>query len=84
METQTETNTKGEMAIMGKEGDTKIIWDQNNNDEVENAKATFDRLKGKGYLAFKVIGKEGDRGEQMQDFDPKAERIIFAPQLRGG
>jgi hypothetical protein len=84
METQTETNTKGEMAIMGKEGDTKIIWDQNNNDEVENAKATFDRLKGKGYLAFKVVGKEGDKGEQMKDFDPKAERIIFAPQLRGG
>lgn len=84
MENQTETNTKGEMAIMGKEGDTKIIWDQNNNDEVENAKATFDRLRGKGYLAFKVVGKEGDKGEQMNDFDPKVERIIFAPQLRGG
>jgi hypothetical protein len=84
METQTETNTKGEMAVMGKEGDTKIIWDQNNNDEVENAKATFDRLKGKGYLAFKVIGKEGDKGEQMNDFDPKVERIIFAPRLQGG
>lgn len=71
------------IAIMGSAGDTKTVWDKNNDDEVENARATFDRLKGKGYAAFKVQ-KDGSPGEQMHSFDPDAERMIMIPQMQGG
>jgi hypothetical protein len=64
-------------------GDTKLIWDKSNADEVENAKRTFDDLKKKGFAAFKVVG-EGAKGEQLFSFDSNAERIIMVPQMRGG
>lgn len=76
--------TDGEIATMGVEGDVKTIWDRNNADEVANAKQTFDNLRKKGYLAFRVTGKDGEKGEQMTEFDPTAERMIMVPQMRGG
>lgn len=73
-----------EIVIMDKSGDTKIIWDSDKPEEVENAKETFKRFKDKKYLAFKVVGEKGTKGEQLRDFNPGAERIIFAPALVGG
>lgn len=73
-----------ELAKMGKEGDTKSIWDMNNPDEVKNAERTFKDLTDKGYKAFKVTGKNGERGEEMKKFDPSVERMIMVPQLQGG
>lgn len=72
------------MGIMGAEGDLKKIWDRNNQDEVDDAKASFNRLtKEKRYLAFRV-NKDGEKGEQMREFDPHAERMILTPPLQGG
>jgi len=73
----------GEMAILDRTGDTKIIWDSANEDEVEEAKRTFKNLKDKGYAAYSV-NKKGDKGEVMKKFDAEAERIIMAPPLQGG
>lgn len=73
-----------EIATMDGTGDTKRIWDKNNPDEVEDARASFDRLRAKGYLAFHVTGKDGERGEQMTKFDPNAERMILVPAFKGG
>lgn len=64
-------------------GDTKLIWSSDNSHEVENARATFDRLKKNGFAAF-AVKKNGDKGEQIFAFDPEAEKIIMTPQLRGG
>jgi len=75
--------TRGEMAILDETGDTKLIWDSDNDDEVKNAKRTFDDLKKKGYAAFKV-DKKGEKGSIMEEFDADAEKIIMAPQMRGG
>lgn len=72
-----------EMAIMDHTGDTKLIWDSDNSDEVENAKRTFKDLKKKGYACFSV-NKKGDKGEVINEFDPLAERLIMAPPLAGG
>jgi hypothetical protein len=72
------------MAITDESGDTKIMWSKDNEDEVENARRTFNDMKKKGYTAFRVEGKKGDTGEQMRDFDPAAERIIFIKQQAGG
>lgn len=64
-------------------GDTSLIWDANNEDEVSAVKATFDKLKKKGYLAFSVRAK-GEKGQQIDGFDPKAGKIIMAPPMAGG
>jgi len=74
----------GAMAVMGKEGDTKYIWDRTKPDEVEVAKTTFNTfVKTKKYLAFKVTG-DGGKGEQVKEFDPAEERYIFVPPMVGG
>lgn len=74
----------GEMSRLDRKGDTKIIWDAKNRDEVKAAKGTFDDLTKKGFLAYKVTDNKGRRGEQIREFDPKAERIILAPAMVGG
>lgn len=75
---------KHALAIIDETGDTKVIWDPNNEDEVDAAKAQFKALKKKGYLAYAVKGKDGAKGEQIHEFDPEAGRIILAPALQGG
>ncbi len=72
-----------ELIALDETGDTKLIWDEDATDEVEAAKATFDRLRKKGYVAYSV-NKKGDKGEVLTEFDPTAEKIILAPQLKGG
>jgi hypothetical protein len=73
-----------EIAVMGKEGDVKTIWNPKNADEVENARKTFNDMKKKGYLAFKVA-KDGEKGEQMTEFDPDAAKmILMVPAFQGG
>lgn len=73
----------GTMSVMGKEGDTKIIWSKGNTAEVDNAKHTFTTLRGKGFSAFGVK-KDGDRGDMITEFDENLEKIIFVPPMRGG
>lgn len=73
----------GAMHIQDKTGDTKLVWDYKNDDEVANAKRTFDDLKAKGFLAYSV-GKDGEPGEVLHSFDPKAEKIIMSPPMAGG
>ena len=65
-------------------GDQQVGWDTNSPDEIEQAQATFDSLKAKGYMAYRVT-KEGTKtGTQVTKFDPKLERIIMVPALQGG
>lgn len=75
---------QSEIAIMGRDGDTKLIWDRRNPDEVDNARRTFTDLRAKGYLAFSVKGEQGEKGSQLATFDPEAERMIMVPPMRGG
>jgi hypothetical protein len=81
--TDTDLSKFGELAVMDHTGDTKIIWSRDNQDEIDNARRTFADLRGKGYAAFKV-DKKGDKAEQVHEFDPKVERLIFVPALVGG
>ncbi len=76
--------TDGEIAVMGKEGDVKTIWDRSKPDEVAHARATFDTMRKKGYLAFRCSNKDGDKGEQMREFDPDAQMMIMVPPMQGG
>lgn len=73
----------GELRILGREGDTKVIWDPSNDDEVEAAEEQFDSLLDKGFLAFSVK-KNGEKGKQIRDFDPEAGKVILIPPVVGG
>ncbi len=72
-----------EMAIIGTEGDVKQMWDSENPEEVAVAKAAFDKLTKKGYKAFSVK-KDGEKGKQIDEFDPDAEKIVMTPAMKGG
>jgi hypothetical protein len=72
------------ISVMGEPGDTKHIWDKRKDDEVEAARSLFKSLTKKGYRAFRVTGKDGEKGEQMNEFDADAERMILVPQMAGG
>ncbi len=73
----------GELAQMNKTGDSKTIWDPDNEDEVEAAQNTFDDLIDKGYKAFHV-GMSGKKKGKMDKFDPEAGKVIMVPQVVGG
>jgi hypothetical protein len=68
---------------MGREGDLKVVWDKANEAEVGSARSTFDELRAKGHLAYKVK-RDGGKGEMIRTFDPDAEKIILAPPMAGG
>ena len=74
----------GTMSVLTGAGDTKLMWDSENRDEVQAARDHFDDLLKKRYLAFKAEGREGTRGEQIRKFDPDLERIIMVPPSVGG
>ena len=75
----------GVLAVLGTNGDTKYLWDKSKPVEVEAARTLFDKLvKKERYLAFRAIGKDGDKGDQVREFNPEDERLIFVPPMVGG
>jgi hypothetical protein len=82
-------NSKGgmkmsELRIMDeKAGDLKVIWDKDNQEEVDAAEAQFDALVKKHYIAY-TVNKDGKAGKKITKFDPDAEKIILAPMVQGG
>jgi hypothetical protein len=77
------TTSDHTLHVLDQTGDTRTIWNTENQAEVDAAKETFKRLKKKGYLAY-TVDESGERGEVITEFDPEAGRIIMAPQLVGG
>jgi hypothetical protein len=75
--------SEGILAVLDKSGDTEVRWNRNREAEVEAARTTFDSLRAKGYMAYRMTAS-GSRGEVIREFDPTAERIILAPQMVGG
>ena len=85
------TKTQGIMAVMISydnpnypAGDYKVIWDRTKPDEVAAARKQFGAWRDAGYMAYSVSGKNAERGMVLSEFDADAEKIIFAPALRGG
>lgn len=74
---------RGEMCVLDSTGDTKIMWDPDNSDEVETARDTFKKLRKKGYIAY-TVDKKGEQGEVVTEFDPSETKLILTPPVRGG
>lgn len=74
-------------------GHVKISWNPDNPDEVKNARDHFEKLKKSAHIFFKVDpeggkGKkvkefDGQLGELVCEFDPKAD-VVAAPLMGGG
>lgn len=73
----------GLLSIADPTGDTRLMWDPRNKDEVSAAKAAFDKAKEKGMLAY-LVGDDGEAGEVIHSFPKKAGKIIMTRQLVGG
>ena len=67
------------LQVLDHTGDTRTTWNPENQAEIDAAKATFNKLvKEKKYLAYKVTD-DGNKGEQIREFDPTAGKIILSP-----
>lgn len=75
--------TARELAIMDTSGDTKYIWDVDNETEVELAREMFNKFKAKNYIAYSVQDN-GERNEIIRDFNPQLGKIIMVPPVVGG
>ncbi len=74
-----------EMSVIDMSGDTKVRWDPSKPQEVDAARATYDRLRGSGYQAHFLGGKRGNKtGERMTTFDPTAEGLVMVPAMVAG
>jgi hypothetical protein len=71
------------LIVLDETGDSRVQWDRNNPEQVAAARARFDELKAKRYLAYKVDAS-GNQGEVINKFDPSAERIILHTPMIGG
>lgn len=76
----------GELAMMGIGGDDKLTWNPANDIETSNAKKKFYEMIGrKGVKAYKTLDVAGQKkGEEIFEFDPYLERILFVGQMVGG
>lgn len=67
------------------DGDVEVSWAPGNDDEIGAARETFDRLRRRGYLAYKTSGSGSRKSrDQIREFDPAAGRIVMVPPLAGG
>lgn len=74
----------GEMRVLDVTGDTKVIWDPDQRDEVDAAEEQFNSLTKKGYKAFEVGAKGRKTDHQVKKFDPELGKLILVPPIAGG
>ena len=63
------------------EGDVQLRWSPDKPWEVQEAKAQFERLLKKGYVAHVV---KGGVKTAIREFDPMAKTIVMGPVPVGG
>jgi len=74
----------GELRILDPtHGDLKVIWDPNNENEVEAARNQFNELLRKGHQAF-AVDKVGEKAKEVKRFDPEMGKVILSPPVKGG
>ena len=69
--------------VMDSCGDTRHEFDPANSVSIGEAAARFRQLTDEGYRAV-ALGKAGQPGTLLREFDAKVEQTLFIPQLQGG
>ena len=65
-----------------KDGDKRVVWDSGSLAEIQAAKEMFDNLRKEGLMPFRVgVGGKAS-AEEMTEFDPLAEQVLFLPGKR--
>ena len=70
-----------------KDGDKRVVWNNDSLGEIQAAKQMFDDLKHEGLQPYKVGKGAKPTSEVMEEFDPMAEEVVFLPKhtlLAGG
>lgn len=67
-------------------GDDRVVWDETDFAQIADAKRIFDNLLMKGLTPYRVGTDGRASAEVMDEFDPMAGEVIFAPLalVRGG
>jgi hypothetical protein len=73
----------GVQIIMDRNGDTRHEFDVSDSTSVALAQERFKELTGRGFRAV-ALGKDGNPGELVREFNPSVEQTLFIPQLQGG
>jgi hypothetical protein len=85
-----------ELEILDPTGHLTLSWDPSKPEEVEKARAEFDRLKSCGFAFFTSeqdekaklrLGKSGrleGRLVQVKEFNTEADRTVAVRPMRGG
>ena len=75
---------KHTLSIPDVSGDTRLMWDPRDADEVKIAREAFDAAKAKGMVAY-AVDQSGDRSDEViREFDPARSKIVMTKQLAGG
>jgi hypothetical protein len=73
----------GELIILNYDGAKTILWDPDENRQVQVAEKEFNALIKKGFSALTIHpGKE--EGKSIDCFDSRAAKILMFPILTGG
>lgn len=73
----------GEMRIMDASGHQQLKWHMGNHDEIDAARATFDRLLRQGYAAFGAATST-EAKHAIKTFDPAMKEMVMVPRIVGG
>ena len=69
--------------VMDRSGDTRYEFDASTPEALIRAGRRFRELTGKGFTAV-ALGKQGEPGSLVHDFDPHVDQTLFIPRLQGG
>lgn len=78
-----ETEGSHVLAILDRTGDTKVMWEVEDDTSVVAAAEAFLAKVEAGYTAYALKG-DGAEPEVIKEFDATAEKIILTPQFVGG
>lgn len=59
-----------------------LVWNRDDDQEVERTKKEFEEYLRKGYIAFAVTSNK--KKIHVYTFDPTFEKIIITPLFEGG
>jgi hypothetical protein len=66
---------EGVMRVLDESGDSRVVWDRRDKNQVREAFAKFKDFLVRGYRAY-VTRSDGSRGSRLDEFDPLLEEIL--------
>jgi hypothetical protein len=69
--------------IMDRTGDSRHEFDPDDVSALARAETHFRDLTSRGFRAV-ALGKHGEPGKLLTEFNREADEVLFIPQLQGG